>query len=45
MPDPNFFGQQDMSVNLFWIAIFVAIVVIGIIWHLRAKKRIEKVKK
>ena len=37
----SFFSQQSTGANLFWIFIFVAIVVIGIIWHLRARKRLN----
>ena len=41
MAEYNFFGMMDMSQNLFWIIMFIVIVAIGIIWHLRLKRKLD----
>lgn len=37
----SFFGEMDVWTNLFWILVFLAGVVIGIIWHYREKKKLK----
>lgn len=41
MAEHNFFGMMDTSQNIFWILMFIVIVIIGIIWHLRLKKKLD----
>ena len=41
---PSFFALADMRTSLFWIAAFIVIVAIGIIWHLRAKRKLGAIK-